>query len=321
MNIELSARRLTTALFATLLVVGLGGRASAQTAVSACQTLSVAGNYFLTKNLKASGDCLVIAAANVAIDLKGKTIKGNGSGSGITDDGSARDFAIIANGTVTGFNNGVNLPNSGSEIISNLNSSNNSGDGILIGDCCNTLNSVTANKNGATGILITSDDSSLNKIEANGNGSGGISMTECCNTVVASTASKNTGVGVLLGNDDTFVVNSKMQHNSGAGLEMQEDNGVIKTTTSKNGGDGMLFTSSVNQIIASKSTGNGGVGIDLVDRFGVLSGVSVTKNKSDGVDMLCRGSTASLTAQKNQGTNLVQTIDDGPCANADLNTP
>src|SRR5258708_29496292 len=82
MNIKASARRFTAALFAMLLIGGLCGSAGAQTAVSSCQTLSVPGNYFLTKNLAASGDCLVIAAPNVAIDLKGKMITGNGSNSG-----------------------------------------------------------------------------------------------------------------------------------------------------------------------------------------------------------------------------------------------
>src|SRR5579864_185348 len=81
MNIKLSARELTAALFAMLLIGGLCGRAGAiiTNPISACGTLSSPGAYFLTKNLSATGDCLVIAASNVAIDMKGKTITGNGS--------------------------------------------------------------------------------------------------------------------------------------------------------------------------------------------------------------------------------------------------
>src|ERR1019366_5892026 len=70
MNIKLSARSLTAALFATVLIGGLCGRAGAATAISTCGTLSSAGNYYLTSNLTATGDCLVIAAANGAIDMK-----------------------------------------------------------------------------------------------------------------------------------------------------------------------------------------------------------------------------------------------------------
>ena len=322
MNIKLSARRLTAALFTMLLIGGLCGGASAQTAVSSCQTLSAPGNYFLTGNLSATGDCLVIAAANVAIDLKGKTITGNGGGSGITDDGGDRDYAVIVNGKIRNFDTGINLHSSGSAIISNINASNNGSQGIFIKECCNTLNAVTANNNIA-GIVIQSDDSSLTNIQANGNSGGGILITSCCNTLVGATASNNTGIGVEMEDGDSFVVGSKVQKNSDIGVELTSgDNGVIQSTTSKNGGDGMDLGGGDNMVVASKSTGNGGIGVDMgTNRWGIFSGVQASKNAGDGVDMGCRGSTASLKAQKNSGTNLVQTLIDAPCANVNLNAP
>ena len=101
-----------------------------------------------------------------------------------------------------------------------------------------------------------------------------------------------------------------------------DDNGVIKSKAANNGGDGMELPGDNNMIVASKSSGNGNVGVDMgAATSGIFSGVSATKNAADGVDMGCRGSTASLTATKNSGTNLVQTVVDGPCANADLNAP
>jgi Right handed beta helix region len=322
MNIEFLVRRLTAALFAMLLIGGLCGRASADTAVSSCQTLSAPGNYFLTANLSSVGDCLVIGADNVAIDLKGKTITGNGTGSGITDGGIDRDVAIIANGKIRNFNRGIYLSASGSAIISNVNSSGNTADGIFIDRCCNTLNSDTANNNGGNGIDITSDDSSLSNIVANGNGGDGVFVTQCCNTLVGSTASNNSGNGVEMGNCCNFVISSKIQNNSGDGISLEEDDGVIKSNTSNNAGDGMDFSSTVNLVTSSKSNGNGGAGIDMGShKWGIFSGVTANKNSSDGVDMGCRGSTASLTATKNSGTNLVQTVLDGPCANVDLNAP
>ena len=324
MNIELSARRITAALFTMLLIGGLCGGARAATAVSTCQTLSAPGNYFLTANLTASGDCLVIGADNVGIDLKGKTIKGSGSGSAITDGGSTRNFAIIANGKISGFSDGVKLQASGQAIISNLNTSNNTGDGVLIGGCCNTLSTVTANNNGGIGIHITSDDSNLTEVQANGNGGGGILITSCCNTLVGSGVTKNTGVGVEMSDCCSFVVSSKIQKNSSIGVELaSDDNGVIKSTVSGNGDDGIEFpSSSENMVTATKSTGNAGTGIDFgPGKFGIISGVTASKNHSGGVTMNCRGSTASLKAQKNSGTNLVQTVVDGPCANVNLNAP
>ncbi|HEY9158858.1 right-handed parallel beta-helix repeat-containing protein [Candidatus Binatus sp.] len=322
MNIKYSARRLTTALFATVLIGGLCGRARAATAISTCGPLSSAGNYYLTSNLTATGDCLVIAAANVAIDMKGKTITGNGSGAAITDNSIEYNYAIIANGKIRNFDNGIDLADSGEAIISNVDSSNNTGDGIYIDGCCNTLNSVKANNNGGTGIFIDSDDSSLTKIQANSNGNDGIYLASGDNTLVGSTVSNNTGIGVEMLDCCNFVISSKVQKNSGDGIELaSDDNGVIKTTSAGNGGDGMDFpTSGDNMVTASKSTGNAGTGVDFASKWGIISGVQANKNAT-GVSMECRGSTASLTAKGNSTSNLVQTVVDGPCANVGLTAP
>ena len=326
MNIKLSAWGLTAALFTMLLIGGLCGRAGAviTNPISACGTLSSPGVYFLTGNLSATGDCLVIAADNVAIDLKGKTITGNGTGSGITDDGSFRGFSIIANGKIRNFNRGINLASSGEGIVSNLDSSKNVEDGIFIADCCNTLDSVTANSNGGTGIFIDDSDSSLSKIQTNGNGAGGIFISSDDNTLVASTASNNTGIGVEMENCCSFVIGSKTQKNTGDGIELgSDDNGVIKSTSSGNGGEGMDFPGSGdNMVTASKSNGNAGIGIFMNERWGIFSGVQANKNGGGGVSMPCRGSTASLIAKGNSGSNLIQfPKTDGPCANVNLNAP
>jgi hypothetical protein len=58
-----------------------------------------------------------------------------------------------------------------------------------------------------------------------------------------------------------------------------------------NGGTG------INLDIQSKSNKDVGDGIVFDGRFGFLSSVQVNKNGGDGVDMFCRGSTASLTAK------------------------
>jgi Periplasmic copper-binding protein (NosD) len=324
MNIKLSSRNLTAALFAILLVAGLSARASAAgTAISSCQTLSSPGNYFLTANLTASGSgCLVISADNVAIDMKGKTITGNGTGAGIDDNGVEHDFAIIANGNIKNFQTGIDLSESGQAIISNVDSSNNTGEGIFIDRCCDTLNAVTANGNADTGIVIESDDSSLSNIQANGNAGGGIVITSDDNTIVASTVSNNKDVGVVIENCCNFVIGSKIQKNSGDGLTLEDgDNGVITSTTSNNTGNGMSLSGD-DMVTASKSDNNGGSGIDYNGaRFGVLSGVKANNNTTNGVNMNCRGSTASLTAKNNGAGNLVQTVSNGPCANVDLKAP
>ncbi len=330
MNIKFSARDLASALFAILLIVvldfGADARVAASTPVSSCGTLSPAGNYVLTKNLTASGDCLVIGAPNVAIDMNGKTITGDGTGSAITDDGIERDFPIISNGKIRNFETGIDLDNSGSGIISNVDSSVNSGDGVFIARCCNTLDAVSANANGGTGIVIDSDDSSLSNIQANANGDDGIDITECCNTLVGSTVSNNTDTGVLMEGCCSFVIASKIQKNSSTGVELTDEDdkgkvGHINSNTSHNGGDGMSLAED-SMVTASKSNGNGGSGINYDGtKFGVISGVKANNNSANGVNMNCRGSTASLTAKNNGSDNLVQTVSDGPCANVNLKAP
>jgi hypothetical protein len=323
MNIELSSRNFTAALFAISLIAGFCARASAaSTPVSACGTLSTAGNYLLTTNLTATGSCLVIAAANVAIDMNGKTITGSGSGVGIGDDGTERDFAIIANGNIRNFAVGIDLNHSGEGIFSNVDSSNNIDEGIFIQLCCNTLDAVTANGNGSNGIEIISGDSSLSNIQANGNGAG-IVIGGRCNTLVGSVASNNS-LGIDEGGD-SFVIGSKFQNNHGPGLEMVNgDNGVINSNTSNNAGAGMFLNGDHNMVTASKANGNFfGIDIELGgSAFAILSGVKANNNTTNGVNMNCPGSTASASAKNNArnnaGGNLVQTAPNGPCANVDL---
>ena len=323
MNFKVFARELTAALFAMLLIGGLCGRARAGTPISACGMLSAPGNYFLTSNLTATSDCIVIAASNVGIDLKGKTITGNGTGSGITDDGTARNYAIIENGRIRNFSRGINLFTSGAAIISNIDSSKNMVDGIFIKECCNTLSFVRTDNNGGAGIFIDSNGSNLATIETKGNGSGGILITSQSNTLVGSAVFNNTGVGVEMEGGESFVINSNILKNSGDGLLMTSCcNGVLNSASSGNGGDGMDFpTGGDNMISASKANGNAATGISLLRKWGIISGVQANRNDT-GVAMACRGSTASLTTQKNRTKNLNQMLpSDGPCANVNLRAP
>ena len=92
---------------ASVVVLGAGPALGAQ--LSACTTISQRGSYELTRNLTARGDCLVVAANFVTIDLGGWVIAGNGTGSGITDQEAARRGIAVRNGTVTNFDAGVAL--------------------------------------------------------------------------------------------------------------------------------------------------------------------------------------------------------------------
>ena len=51
--------------------------------------------------LSAAGNCIVVGADSVTIDLGGFTITGNGTGNGITDAGQARKGVVARNGSIT----------------------------------------------------------------------------------------------------------------------------------------------------------------------------------------------------------------------------
>ena len=74
---------------ALVLALGLGTYAAEADAVpvqvSACMTLNQPGLHVLTQNIAAVGDCLVVNRDFVTIDFRGFGIRGDGTGSGITD--------------------------------------------------------------------------------------------------------------------------------------------------------------------------------------------------------------------------------------------
>ena len=84
--------------------------------ISKCGTISKPGSYVVTRNLTANGDCLVVAADFVTIDLGGWVITGNGTGSGITDQEAGRGGITVRNGEITGFEDGV-LLRASSEVV------------------------------------------------------------------------------------------------------------------------------------------------------------------------------------------------------------
>ncbi len=94
----------------TLAIGALAQPAWAVTNIDSCRTITGPGSFQLTKNLNAAGNCIVIAASDVSLDLRGHTIKGNGTGTGIgfnTDAERAR--VSVRNGVVTGFRVGIDF--------------------------------------------------------------------------------------------------------------------------------------------------------------------------------------------------------------------
>jgi hypothetical protein len=115
--------RISAALFPIALVLGaitLAPPADARepTMIKACGTISQPGSYELADNLTTTGNCLVITADFVTIDLAGFSIDGGGSYQKLTlilsgilaqpANGQLEGIAV-RNGSITGFLNAVDL--------------------------------------------------------------------------------------------------------------------------------------------------------------------------------------------------------------------
>jgi hypothetical protein len=174
-------------------------------AVNACVTISKPGSYRLVKNLNATGDCLIITANWVTIDLNGFVISGNGTGSGILADESAQRRGItVRNGTVQGFESGVNLGGTGTEaLIDAVRAIGNSNVGIGVNDSSTVKNSI-ATENGVG--IVTGSRSVVSGNTADFN-SDGFNVNLGC-TVIGNTAGSNTRDGFEIGNGATVVNNT-----------------------------------------------------------------------------------------------------------------
>lgn len=309
MTVERGFKRLALGLsgaVALLVTAALPARAS--TSVSACGTLSSPGSYVLTKDLSATGTCITITAEGVSLDMKKHSIKGNGTGDGISDGGSHLASMAIANGKISNFSVGIDLSTSCCAVIKSVTSSNNASTGISIEGCCSTLDAVTASGNGADGIDAAGCCYTLNNITAKGNHGIGISATDCCTSISKSTITGNGGVGVLSTGCCTFLVSSTVKKNGGEGTDMSDCcNFVVGSTVSGNKGSGIDLSNGDNLVTNTKVSKNGGDGIDLSDTENQIVNSQSSKNGGAGADVECPGAITGFTAKGNKGGSLTTT--------------
>jgi Right handed beta helix region len=257
--------------------------AAAPTPISVCPyTITAPGNYMLAKNLTSPGSCIAIQAANVAIDLQGHTITGNGTGSGIT--AAQFDNLVIANGTVQNFSLAILVNLSRSVTISRMTIQKNAGTGIALFSA--TVFGSKIDDNAGIGIHINGDEPSA---------------------ILNSEVSRNGGEGIVTLSGPTIVVNSEVSDNALTGIALSvvggiptPGNQVIETHANRNGGNGIdLSAETGNSVIASTAFGNAGTGIILQ----------------------CPGGAVSNAARNNGSGNLVEIAGSAPCADVDNSAP
>jgi len=231
--------------------------------LTACGTISAPGQYVLGNDLTASGNCLVVTASEVAIDLKNHTITGDGSGIGIGDNFVAQKQIIVANGKIRNFVDGIGFEKSQVVTLQNIDSSDNSNIGVAIDQGNSILNNVKANNNGQ-GVLIGACCNTLTNVQANGNSVTGIAISDCCNFLTTVTASHNGENGIATANCCSSILSSKANGNTKAGITMSGGANLVSgSIVKKNGAAGITLSDGSNSVIGSTALGNVGTGIEL----------------------------------------------------------
>ena len=128
--------------------------------INSCQTLSVPGAaYRVTDDIFACGDCLIVGADRISIDMQEFTIfqdEGCFGGAAVTDGGVRRDVVVVRNGLtfsddVGAFDRSIDLRASVRTEVRTFIAFFNSLDGIAVGDRA-LVKETLALGNGGSGI-------------------------------------------------------------------------------------------------------------------------------------------------------------------------
>ena len=211
--------------------------------INKCTTISKSGSYVVNRNLQATaktaGNCIVIDADFVTLDLNGFTLTGlgDGTGVGVWNNDVPHQGLLVRNGMITGFQSGISFPFSRGSTVESIKAFSNDWTGIRVYSG-STVTGNTASDNGFTGILV---------------GFGSI--------VVANTASDNGRDGMNVGTRSTVTAN-RASNNGANGLNIGLYSTVTGNIASGNNAKGLgLFCPS--NIIGNTASGNSGQNIAL----------------------------------------------------------
>lgn len=253
-------------------IIGLssvsGTAVAAPTEIDECTSIDEPGEYVLTNDLSAEGDCLGIAitTSNVTIDGNGHTISGNGTDAGIVLDGSA----VIRNLTIENFERGIGTVLTSNEItLENTVVSDNLvgvegglGHQIDIRDSTIRDNGIGINPGEGSQLSITQSTLSGNDNEAVST-SLGHSIEVENSTVRANGAGIATGEGLFadntISNNDGYgirliglvapadlgtatIVGNDIQGNAGPGIEFTASSGLVRENTIANNQNGIVLS-------------------------------------------------------------------------------
>lgn len=205
--------------------VSLGTMASpahAITNIDSCRTIAQPGSYRVVANLTANGDCLVLRANHVTIDLQGHALIGNGTGDGI---GTGNDQTVeytgitVRNGVVTTFQEAVDLAFMRGAVVTDIRAVDNGLNGILVGVGSAVSGNVVSDNNGID-IFVAARSI---------NGSDG-------GTLVADNVVEGNRSSGIIARKGSVVRHNSVRRNQFNGIDATCPSAVIGNATSGNGG-------------------------------------------------------------------------------------
>ncbi|MFZ3324158.1 MAG: hypothetical protein WA190_17420 [Usitatibacter sp.] len=216
------------------------GAAFAAPLITACTTITQPGSYLLLNNLSSGGNCIVVSASYVTLDLNGFMVNGNGKGgSGISElPGSAIRSITIRNGHITGFAQAISFPQSTGVVIERITAIGNTGNAITAGDMATVRDSAT-HMNGGNGIQL-----------------GLFSL------VRGNASSENGGLGIFVSTGGQIVDND-VAHNGGTGINAGEGANVVHNVSRNNGLSG-IFVECPSAVVGNAATNNLGQNLELL---------------------------------------------------------
>lgn len=238
-------------------------------------TITQSGAYYLAANIQLGGsDGITISADDVTLDLNGRTITGNFTGTAGTlrgivvtqGAGSApRRNITIRNGTVRDFTSvGIDATNVVAGRFENLNLFNNGRSGLIAGEACVIVQCV-ARSNRETGIVsglgntlenctAVANGARPNTINTNG------FIISAGGTVRGCSAVSNQGTGFNCASQVT-IVHCEAVGNDISGIVVANECLVESNNSNSNGqnvanGGGVTVTGIANRIVNNNCTGN-----------------------------------------------------------------
>jgi hypothetical protein len=307
---------------AAIFVIDLFVTATVQAAppipILACPyNINSPGVYVVTSNLTSAGSCIGIATDDVAIDLQGYTITGDGaSGVGIGCGTNPCNHIIIANGTIERFAIGIFILGGFNTIASTTVRFNTGptnygpGNGIVVGAA-----NVSDFIGGLSSVTVVTNSSAIGNTREGIVCFGGLA----CNTaiVTGSEAKDNGGTGIQ---DFGIITDSIAIGNGRAGIGTS---GFVARTVVQNNNSGINMGGD-SSVIDSKAIGNTTDGITLNYGSGHATIGSITNsiaqnNGGRGILLECPASAFGNKAINNNGGNIVTS--DNTCLLIDNNAP